>query len=475
MNSRKFRLGLSAILATLLVPTVIYAQVPVPPEEAHTVRPGPWRNAGNVPCRGPWGHIYECPAPPTTVAIRAGRMFDSIAGRVLTKQVIIVTGQKITEVGPEGTVRIPTGARVIDLSQAMVLPGFVDTHVHGFNTRSEANKLTADASMLLAAGNVRQDLLAGFTTLRDMDTHGNGFQDVVLKDAINRGDIDGPRMLVSGRSIAGGFPDPEDKLESYRVQTVEQAIAAVRDIFANGAEHVKVRPTSGYKFDEKGVAQYTASFKPEVLKAIFDETHRHGRRAGCHSFGGSGLADTVTYGCDSVEHGYNLTQEMCNTMAQKGLYYDPTLVRYTEPYMDDNDMKNTGGKYRMIPIFEANARMCIATKGVKTVLGTGAEQATYAHGTQGLEFVALVKQGGMAPIAALQAGTINGAELLQWQNYIGSITAGKFADLVAVTGDPTSNIEETRRVKFVMKGGEIYRNDLTPGTIGATAATPNQP
>ena len=174
-------------------------------------------------CRavGPWGHIYECPPAPTTVAIRAGRLFDSLTGRMLTKQVILVQGQKIADVGPEGTLKIPAGTRVIDLSQATVLPGFIDTHTHVFNARSEANKLTADASMLLAVENVRGNLLAGFTTLRDMDTHGNGFQDVELKNAINRGAIDGPRMLVSGRGIAGGTPVPEDTLETIRVSTVD--------------------------------------------------------------------------------------------------------------------------------------------------------------------------------------------------------------------------------------------------------------
>jgi imidazolonepropionase-like amidohydrolase len=123
-------------------------------------------------------------------------------------------------------------------------------------------------------------------------------------------------------------------------------------------------PTGGYKFNETGEPLYAATYPSDVLQAMIDETHRHGKRAGCHSFGGEGLRNTVVHGCDSVEHGYSLTQELCNMMAQKGLYYDPTLVRYTEPYMDDNDAKNTGGKFRLIPIFEKNARLDDGTRGI---------------------------------------------------------------------------------------------------------------
>ncbi len=463
-------LGLGVLLSTL-GPNLLYAQAPVPPETPAPQLRANWRMAGNTPCVGPWAGIYECPPAPTAVAIRAGRLFDSMTGQMLTRQIVLVHGEKITEVGPEGTVRIPAGSRVVDLSQATVLPGFIDTHTHVFNTRG---KMTADQSMLIAVENVRANLLAGFTTLRDMDTHGNGWQDVDLKNAINRGTIDGPRMLVSGRPIGwGGSPQagegPEDTLGPILVRSVEEGRAAVREIIKNGAEHVKLRPTGGYTFNATGEPIYVTTYPSDVLRAMIDEAHRHGKRTGCHSYGGEGLRNSVIHGCDSIEHGYSLTQDLCTMMAQKGLYYDPTLVRYTEPYMDDNDAKSTGGKFRMIPIFEKSARMCIATKGVKTVLGTGAEGTTYAHGTQGLEFVALVKQGGMTPVGALQAGTINAAELLQWKDYVGSITKGKFADIVAVSGNPLTDITETQRVKFVMKGGEIFRNDLTAGTIGSVA------
>jgi imidazolonepropionase-like amidohydrolase len=335
--------------------------------------------------------------------------------------------------------------------------------------------MTVERSTLIAINNAQATLRAGFTSARDAGSHNNGYGDVAIRDAINLGEIDGPRFQVAGRGIrwddkpaAPGAP--ANPLDAITIRSVDEARAAVREHVDRNVDLIKLYPTGGYSFTADGEARYVLTYPLPVLQALVDEAHRLGRKTACHSFGGDGLRDSVIYGCDSIEHGYNLTQELCNIMAQKGLYYDPTLVRYTEPYMNDNDDKNTGGKFRMIPIFEKNARMCIATKGVKTVLGTGAEATTYAHGTQGLEFVALVKQGGMTPAAALQAGTINGAELLQWQDYVGSITKGKFADVVAVSGDPLADISETQRVKFVMKGGEIHRNDLTEGTIGAVAS-----
>ena len=347
----RWRTFARVILGMVVAPVVISAQAPVPPPTPpNPVRPGPWRMAGNVPCVGPWGGMYECPPAPGTVAIRAGRMFDSISGQMLTKQVIVITGERIAEVGPEGKVTPPAGARVIDLSNATVLPGFIDTHTHVFNSRG---KMTSDQSMLVAVENVQSNMRAGFTSLRDMGSHGNGFQDVDLKNAINRGAIDGPRMLVSGRASHG--EPPRQLARRTRASATSLSVRPKKDVrpfgavFQNGAEHIKLYPTGGYKFDEKGVPQYGVTYPLEVLQAIIEETHKHGKRAGCHSFGGDGLRNTVVAGCDSVEHGYSLTQEQCDLMAQKGLYYDPTLVRYTEPYMDDNDAKNTGGKFRMIP------------------------------------------------------------------------------------------------------------------------------
>jgi imidazolonepropionase-like amidohydrolase len=168
-------------------------------------------------------------------------------------------------------------------------------------------------------------------------------------------------------------------------------------------------------------------------------------------------------GCDTIEHGFGLDQTQIDLMVAKKLYYDPTLVRYTEPYMDDADAKNTGGKYRIIAVFEKAARMAAATPGIKVMMGSGVDGSTFPHGTQALEFEWLVKHAGLTPARAIQAGTTVNAEAIGWLDRIGSIDAGKYADLVAVSGDPLADITELQRVRFVMKGGKVVKNELAAG------------
>jgi imidazolonepropionase-like amidohydrolase len=199
-----------------------------------------------------------------------------------------------------------------------------------------------------------------------------------------------------------------------------------------------------------------------VLQALIDETHRLNHKAACHVLGGEGQKNAIVAGCDTVEHAFDLNQEQADIMVAKGLTYDPTFVRYTEPYMDDNDAKNTGGKYRMIPIFEKAVAMAAATKGLKLMIGSGVDGSTFPHGTQALEFEWFVKRAGMSPARAIQSGTLINAEVMGWQDRIGSIEKGKYADLIAVSGDPLADITELQRVKFVMKGGKVVRNDLPP-------------
>jgi imidazolonepropionase-like amidohydrolase len=452
---------LAAIGALIVGTTLLDAQAPSTPERKQA--PGPWRFIGSQPCVNPEGGVIACPPAARTIAVRAGRLFDSATGQMLTRQIVIVTGERITDVGPDGQLKIPAGAQVIDLSQSTVLPGLIDAHTHMFNNRTPA--ISAERSMLIAIQNLQADLNAGVTAARDMSSHGNGYTDVDIRNAINMGDLDGPRFQVSGRGIrwSGEPPNPkspDDPLASTVIRSAEEGRAAVREHVAKGVDWIKLFPTGAYSFSPTGEAQYVLTYPLPVLQAIIDEAHRLGKKTGCHSFGGEGLQNTIVAGCDTVEHGYGLSQGQLDTMVKKGLMYDPTFVRYSAPFMDDNDAKSTGGKYRMVPIFENAVSMAVHTKGLKVMIGSGVDGSTFAHGTQALEFAALVKRG-MTPAAAIQSGTIVNAQAMGWQDQIGSIAKGKFADLVAVSGNPLTDITELQRVKFVMKGGKVVRNDAT--------------
>lgn len=424
---------------------------------------GQWRGAGPTPCVGSDRGIYECPPAARLIAVRAGRLFDSHTGRMLASQVIVISGDRILNVGSEANIKIPAGAEIIDLRRATVLPGLIDAHTHMFDRREKNG--TTEASMLIAVSNVQADLRAGFTAARDMSTHGNGYGDIAIRDAINQGRIQGPRYQVSTMGIVWGAAPrsptvPIDPLASTIVRSTEEARAAVREQIAHGADWIKLFPTGAYSFTPTGEARYEVTYPLPVLQALIDETHRLGKKGACHVYGGQGLENAIVAGCDTIEHGFGLNQKLIDQMVARGLYYDPTIVRYTEPGIDDNDAKSTAGKYRMIPIFENAVHMAAQTRGIKVMLGSGVDGATFAHGTQGLEFEALVKIAGLSPAQAIQAGTLTNATAMGWQSQIGSIEKGKYADLIAVSGDPLSDITELQRVKFVMKGGEVIKNDL---------------
>lgn len=443
-------------LAIFWIVGALGAQVPVP----H------WRGAGPTPCMGSDGGILQCPKPGGVVAVCAGHLFDSKSGKMLTEQVVILSGERITQVGSQAQVTIPTGATIVDLSRFTVLPGLIDAHTHMFNNRRRNG--TTEASMLIAAQNVQADLRAGFTSARDMSSHGNGYGDLAIRDAINEGRIEGPRYQVATRGIAWGDTPanpqaPDNPLEGQVVRSVEDARAAVREQIGRGADWIKLYPTGDYSFTPAGEVRYKLTYPMPVLQAAIDETHRLGHKSACHVFGGEGQKNAILAGCDTIEHAMGLDQEQANMMVQKGLSYDPTFVRYTEPSMDDNDAKNTQGKYRMIPIFEKAVTMAVATPGLRIMVGSGAEGSTLAHGAQAIEFEALVKLAGMTPARAIQAGTIVNAEVLGWQDRVGSLDTGKYADLIAVPGDPLADITALQRVAFVMKGGKIIRNDTLEG------------
>jgi len=432
---------------------------------AQETGPGsPWRGAGAKPCFGPDGGTFQCRADPGVIALRAGRLFDSKSGQLLANQVVLLEGERITEVGAAAQIKIPADAQVIDLSEATVLPGLIDAHTHMFNYPKPG--MSRETSTLIAIHNLQADLRAGFTAARDMSSHSNGYADVDVRNAINEGRLDGPRFQVSGRGIiwAGTAPAATagNPLASLRVHSAEEAGAAVREHVDRGVDWIKLYPGGAYAFLGSGEAKYVMTYPLPVLQALVEESHRLGRKTACHVLGGEGQRNAIVAGCDSVEHAFDLNQEQADAMVAKGLAYDPTFVRYTEPYMDDNDAKNTGGKYRMIPIFEKAVAMAAATKGLKVMIGSGVDGATFPHGTQALELEWFVKRAGMSPARAIQSGTIVNAEVMGWQDRIGSIEKGKYADLIAIAGDPLADITELQRVKLVMKGGRIIRNDLPP-------------
>jgi len=438
---------------TLFLATSLCAQLAVPP--------APWRGAGPTPCVGSDGGVQQCAPAARTMAIRAGRLFDSKTGRMLSKQVVVIEGERIAGIGPESEMRIPAGAQVIDLSQSTVLPGLIDAHTHMFNNPKPG--MSRETSTLIAVHNLQADLRAGFTAARDMSSHGNGYADIDIRNAINEGRLDGPRFQVSGRGIVWGSTpagsETENPLRSNVVRSVEQAQAAVREHIERGADWIKLFPAGAYSFSASGEQQYVVTYPMPVLQALIDETHRLGHKTACHVYGGEGQKNAIFAGCDTIEHAFGLNQEQADMMVKKGLYYDPTIVRYTEPYMDDNDSKNTGGKYRMIPIFEKAVTMATATNGIKVMVGSGADGSTFAHGSQAIEFEWLVKRAGMSAARAIQSGTMINAEAMGWSDRIGSIDKGKYADVIAVSGDPLADITELQRVKFVMKGGKVIRNE----------------
>ena len=313
---------------------------------------------------------------------------------------------------------------------------------------------------------------AGFTTLRDCGTHGEGYGDVDIRNAINRGLFDGPRMQVSTRGIGAGgsnfigMPGVNLTGGNVDIHGVEEARAAVREQIHYGADWIKVFPTGGYSFNSNGDIFFEPTFTLEELKAIVDEAHRQNHRVAAHAYGGEGLRNAIVAGVDTIEHGQGLDDTMVEMMVQKGIYYDPTGIRYSLPSIDESDRRSTGGKYSIVPIFEKNARAAFAHKGLKVMFGSGADGEFYAHGTQGRDFEWLVKHG-MTPSAAIQSATLVDAQMLGWQDRIGSLEKGKYADIIAVSGDPLQDITEMQRVKFVMKGGKVIKDDLTNQTDGA--------
>ena len=397
------------------------------------------------------------------VLIKAGKLIDVRSGRVLTDQAILIEGDRIKQVGPAQSIQAPAGARVIDLSNATVLPGLIDCHTHLTFDPSHSGYsslgISTPREALYGAKNARLTLEAGFTTVRNVGA--NGYSDIALRDAINAGDIPGPRIDASGPliGVTGGHCDesllaPEFHHKGDGVADgVPALMAKTREIAKYGADCIKICATGGVL--SKGDSPEATQFSDEEIRAVVTEAHRLGRKVAAHAHGAAGIKQAVLAGVDSVEHGSFIDDEGIRLMKEKGVYLVPTL------YLGDWFMEN----YRRIGVPEfmvekarvvmPAARQNIARAfkaGVKVAFGTDA--AVYPHGLNGREFAVMVKLG-MTPIQSIQAATVNAADLLGWSDRVGSIEAGRFADLIGVTGDPTADVTVLEHVTFVMKGGQV--------------------
>lgn len=402
------------------------------------------------------------------IGVKAGKILDVRTGNYATDQMIRIEGDRIKAVGKSAEIQrqMPTGAKIIDLSNATVLPGLIDCHTHltmAPNLLGPAGlRISYPRSALLGARNARVTLEAGFTMVRNVAAA--GYSDIALRDAINAGDVPGPRMLVSGPalSITGGHGDENYLAPQFEwsndgvADGVDGVIKKVRENIKYGADLIKIMATGGVlsQGDNPALAQYSL----EEMKAIVETAHGLGRKVAAHAHGALGIKYAVLAGVDSIEHGSYINDEDIQLMKERGTYLVPTV--YLEDWLKEN-MQNLGYTPNMIekartvlPIAEKNESHAFKS-GVKIALGTDA--AVYPHGLNAHEFAKMVEMG-LTPLQSIQAGTINAADLLGWPDRVGTIEAGKFADLVAVDGDPLANVHVLENVRFVMKGGEVIKN-----------------
>ncbi len=406
-------------------------------------------------------------SPPKRAVIRAGHLLNVRTGELRANQAIVIVGDKIEKIAPSGEVAAAPGDTTIDLPDATVLPGLVDMHTHlTFDLNSLGYSglgISTAREALHGARNARRTLEAGFTTVRNLGAF--DYSDIALRDAINDGDVIGPRIVASGPAmgITGGHCDENLLPPAFHFQGggvadgIETVQHKVREIIKYGADVIKICATGGVlsKGDDPNASQYTL----EEMKAIVTDAHRLGRRVAAHAHGAEGVRWASEAGVDSIEHGHLMDDAAIATLKKNGTYLVPTLFlgEYMEKNMDRSDIPEYS-KQKMrdvIAQMRKNTGKAFAA-GVKVAFGTDA--AVYPHGLNAGEFHVYV-QLGMTPLASIQTATINAADLLGPKFQVGSLEPGKFADVIAVDGDPTKDVTILEHVKFVMKSGAVYKND----------------
>ncbi len=405
--------------------------------------------------------------PLKRVLVRAGHLLDVKTGKILDNQAILIEGDKVVSVGPAPGNQATSGAITINLPNATVLPGLIDAHTHltgdPKNIGYPSLGISVPRHALTGAKNARLTLQAGFTTVRNVGAP--GYSDVALRDAINAGDIPGPRMLVSGPalSITGGHCDNNLLPYEYHATSdgaadgIEAVQHKVREIIKYGADLIKICATGGVlsKGDDPQASQYTL----EEMKAIVADAHRLGRKVAAHAHGAQGIRWASEAGVDSVEHASYIDDAAIAELKKNGTYLVPTL--YLGDWFMENAEKNRVPDFLLvkakavIPAARKNVAHAFAS-GVKVAFGTDA--AVYPHGLNAHEFGVMVKLG-LTPLQAIQAATVNDADLLGWSDKVGTIEAGKWADIIAVDGDPLKDVTTLEHVKLVMKGGEVVKNE----------------
>ena len=416
-----------------------------------------------------------------TVVLRAARLIDGTGAPALANGVVVVTDDRIVAVGRDGAVTIPAGARRIDLGDATLLPGFFDSHTHIIG-RPLGDPQADDAiardyesyGAIVGVSNARKTLMAGFTSIRNVGS--SNFDDMALRAAVEDGTVPGPRMQNAGHAlgITGGHCDEngyrpglmDGDFRTGIADGADQVRAAVRYQIKYGADVIKTCATGGVLSERASVnvSQYTY----EELKVMVDEAARLERKVAAHAHGTDGIKVAVRAGVASIEHGSFMDEEGARLMAQKGTWLVPTLMAGEATRAAIASGALTGlraEKARAAMVARTNMLKYVRQYNVPIALGTDAGVA--AHGANAHEFTLLVEMAGLTPMQAITAGTMNAAKLFGWDARLGSLTAGKLADVVAVPGDPLTDIKVMERVSFVMKNGVIYKG----ADIGSPAAT----